>query len=165
MNRAPYRRVTAPRGHSGEYTREHDAGEDGSVSYGETLIMQCIICGIIMVFVLIASMADVAPAAAVRGGISQVLTGATTLDELITDVRQFGADWLDWELGPPQTAEPEEFYIPTTTFPEEPPTFNFEQTALPYPEYTNSDHLPPAADDQESNLTVPEPPVTPGLWD
>ena len=164
MNRTPYRRIT-PRGHrgGGEYPHEHDTNRDDTVSSGETLIMQCIISGIIMVFVLIASMTDIAPAATLRRGITQVLSGAETLDELIADVRQFGTDWLDFEFRPPVTTTPDEFYIPTTGFPDEP--FSLEQTARPYTYYENTNHLSPAADDQVSNHTVPEPPVTPGLWD
>ena len=151
MERTPYRRITPSRHSGGTHEREHDTGRGETVSNGETLIMQCIICGIIMVFVLIASMTDIAPAATLRSGITQVLSGAETLDELITDIRQFGSDWLDLDIAPPTTVIPDEFNIPAINF--------------PYYENTITDHLPPAADNQVSNLTVPEPPVTPGLWD
>ena len=120
-----------------------------------------------MVFVLIASMTDIAPATRLRYGIRQVLTGAETLDELIADVRQFGADWLDLEFQPSETViTPEDFYIPEET-PAVDPNLSLEQTAFPSVDYENTyiNDLPPAADQQVSNLTVPEPPVTPGLWD
>jgi len=125
--------------------------------------MQCIISGIMMVFVLIASMTDIAPAVTIRNGITQVLTGAQTLDELIADIRQFGADWLDIGIVPSES--PNELYIPQTSFPDTPPSFYPEQTNLPHSYYEDPYNLPPAADNQASNLTVPEPPDTPGLWD
>jgi len=167
MNRTPYRRVTPSRRGGGDTRHEYEDEKSETISRGETLIMQCIISGVLMVLVLIASMADIAPAHTVRNGISQVLSGAETLDELIADIRQFGADWLDLGIAPIETAAPEEFYIPSTGFPDMPPPLNPEQTNLPYTYYENpyTDHLPPAAEDQASNLTVPEPPVTPGLWD
>jgi len=105
-----------------------------------------------MVVVLIASMVDIAPAVRLKYGIRQVLSGAETLDELITEVRQFGSVWLDMDFVPQDTTvTPEEFSFPVTGDPYE---YNEEI-------YTG----PPAADDQVSNLAVPEPPVTPGLWD
>ena len=167
MDRAPYRRVTPPRQRGADYQREYNGSiKDESISHGETLIMQCIICGIIMVLVLIARMTDIAPAASIRGGINQVLSGAETLDELITDVRQFGSDWLGWEWQPAETVTtPDEFYIPQIDFTDELPSYNLEHTALPSTDYTGTytEYLPPAADDQVSNPTVPEPTVTPGL--
>jgi len=167
MNRTPYRRVTPPRHTADTYTREYESENEPSntISHIETLIMQCIISGIIMVIVLIAGITDIAPAAALRDGIRRVLSGAETLDELIADVRQFGSDWLD--IGFQETVvTPEEFYVPITDFPDEAVYFNFEQTTFPYT-YNEDiyEYLPPAADEQVSNLTVPEPRVTPGLWD
>ena len=169
MNRTPYRRVTPSRHGADTYPREREYDNEASdtVSHAETLVMQCILCGIIMVFVLIASMTDISPAAALRDGMRQVLSGAETLDELIADVRNFGSNWLDLEFQPQETfITPEEFYTPATSFPDE--LFNtLEQTAFPSIDSENTyiDQLPPAADDQVSNQTVPEPPVTPGLWD
>ena len=160
MDRVPYRRITPPR-HEGAASRnEYD---NNAISHSETLIMQCIICGIIMVFVLLASMTDIAPAAALRRGINQVLTGAETLDELITDVRRFGSDWLGWEPVE-ETATPEEYYPPAEYRPSEPPATNFESAVLPTADYDYINENT-AADKQVSNPAVPEPPVTPGLWD
>jgi len=162
MNRTPYRRVTPPRSrHSGYEHEQYDSETGDTVSHAETLIMQCIICGIIMVFVLIASLTDIAPARGLQDGMRRVLSGPQTLDELIADVRQFGENWLETET----SIAPDEFF-PTTGFPDEMPEIGLEQTAFPYTYYENIDqNLPPAADDQVSNQTVPEPPVTPGLWD
>ncbi|MCL2405129.1 MAG: hypothetical protein FWC92_06240 [Defluviitaleaceae bacterium] len=168
MNRTPYRRVTPSRRNTGEYPREREYEDDTvstNVSGVETLIMQCILCGIIMVFVLIASMTDIAPASTLRNGIRQVLTGAETLDELIADVRQLSENWLASQ--PSETSiTSDEYYIPTS-LPYETTDFDLEQTSFPSidNEGTYTDPYPPAADDQVSNPTVPEPPVTPGLWD
>ena len=164
MDRVPYRRVTPSRHGAAAPQSEYDTHEnENPISHGETLIMQCIICGIIMVFVLIAGLTDIAPAAAIRGGITQVLTGAETLDELVTDVRRFGSEWFGWEPVE-DTPAPREYYSPAEYWPYESPASHFENTVLPTadPEYINET---PAADDQVSNLAVPEPPVTPGLWD
>jgi len=156
--------------------------------------MQCIISGIIMVFVLVAAMTNIAPAVALRGGISQVLSGAETLDELITDVRRFGAEWFGWEEVAPR--EPAlEFTIPSHDFNNsieaESTVHDFDgnpgsqgdlydsysshdsysDTSNPmqghhdYSDYDNSgiySNEPPTAG-EESNPTVPEPTVTPGL--
>jgi len=132
--------------------------------------MQCILCGIILVFVLIVSMTNIAPALAVRGGIRQVLSGAETLDELVTDVRRFGAEWFGWDA-------PEEPYLDLT------PGYDFYENLTPY---DNEETLIPTQEtdifneveslvqennnetrlaDDPSNPTVPEPTVTPGLWD
>ena len=170
MDRVPYRRVSPPRNGTAA-SREYDHHEnENAISPGETLIMQCIICGIIMVFVLIAGLTDIAPAVAIRGGISQVLTGAETLDELMTDVRRFGAEWFGWEPVEDDAA-PGQYYAPAEYF--DPPATNFESAILPtdYEYITDREYIDeyinetPAADQQVSNPAVPEPPVTPGLWD
>jgi len=115
-------------------------------------------------------MTNIAPAVALRGGIRQVLSGAETLDELITDVRRFGAEWFGWEA-PPTNDAAQDLY-------EESPTryfYNNDYMSSPIQDindytdtgpliqdlYNNETRL---ADDP-SNPTVPEPTVTPGLWD
>ena len=160
MDRVPYRRVTPSRRDYGTASSEyrhnaHPSSNDGDgISYAETLIMQCIISGIIMVLVLVSGMTDIAPAVAVRNGIRQVLTGAETLDELIADVRQFGTDWLGWDPVE-DAAPPADFLFPAWDYPYEP--------ATPTVNYENIYDTPEA--DEASNPTVPEPLVTPGLWD
>jgi len=120
--------------------------ENDAISHGEALILQCIICGIILVIVLVASMLDIDPSQQLRDGIRQVLAGPQTPDELISDIRRMGSDWLG--IGQPVEVadettpyETHEYDIPTT------------------------ESLQPAADDDSSKYTVPEPPDTPGLWD
>ena len=162
MNRSPYRRVMPSRRAGAGYSSGHSAGDE-SISHGETLIFQCIICGIIMVFVLIAGMVDIAPAVRLREGMRQVLSGAQTLDELVMEVRQFGHQWLDWAPPPETAATPAELYIPEIDSLYPSPSYNLEQTIFPSTSYPNTEHLPPAAIDQVSNPAVPEPPVTPGL--
>ena len=178
MDRVPYRRITPPRHERtnpstrGEHINPKDSMErDTAISHGETLIMQCILSGVIMVFVLVASMTNIAPALALRGGIRQVLSGAETLDELVTDVRRFGAEWFGWDA-PPVTAPGYELYeegLPQyfdnndyTTSPAQ-EFYDYNDTgALKHDlHYYDDTQL---ADDP-SNPTVPEPTVTPGLWD
>jgi len=89
--------VTPPRDGSSSYDYEDVASPEEAITLGESLILQCIICGIVLIVVLIVNMTDIAPAVTLRSGISQALSGAHTLDELVIDVRQFGADWLGWE--------------------------------------------------------------------
>ena len=134
MDRVPYRRVT-PRRSVTDYSHNEHTEDTGEISRIEGLILQCIISGAIMVLVLIAGTLEAAPAIALRGGLRQVLTGAETLDELVADVRQLGADWFGRET------------IETVETDEEPEQYQ-----------------PPTAE-EVSNPTVPEPAVIPGLWD
>jgi len=169
MDRVPYRRVSPPRtGASKSPKNEHTHQED-AIPHGETLIIQCIICAVIFVFVLIITMTNIGPTTFLREGLEQVLTGAETLDELVTDVRQLGSEWLGWE--PVVDTSPDEFYFPVQehhmpeaegmSLPD--PHDNYEYTKTEYPEYQENNY-PPAADYEVSNPTVPEPTVTPGLW-
>ena len=175
MDRVPYRRITPSRfernstsAQEEHISRNDPAENEAVISHGETLIMQCILCGIILVFVLVASMTNIAPAVALRGGIRQVLSGAETLDELVTDVRRLGSEWFGWDE--PETAPSHELY-------EEQPLqeYNNHDYQL-YPTYDINDYTEPLFNDlynhdetrladDSSNPTVPEPTVTPGLWD
>ena len=140
MDRVPYRRVTRRDNTDTGYKPHTEDASD--ISRIEGLILQCIISGIILVFVLIASTLDIAPTIALRDGLQQLLTGAETLDELVAEARQLGTDWFGWE--PVETAEifTDYFFID-----EEPEIYQ-----------------PPTAE-EVSNPTVPEPAVIPGLWD
>ena len=99
MERVPYRRVSPSRHERETYGRaRYERQEpDGVVTPGETVIMQCIVCGILIVAVLIITMVDIAQP--LRDGLRQALHGAHTVDELITGVRNIG-DELG-ELGVP----------------------------------------------------------------
>jgi len=100
-----------------EYQRHENSNhQEESISHGETLIMQCIICAVILVFVLIATMTNIGPAATIRGGLKQVLTGAETLGELTHEVRQLGTEWFGWELTD-DTYIPDDLYIPAWEYP------------------------------------------------
>ena len=171
MDRVPYRRKTPPRHKSapmGEYSGYNENDErDETISYGENLILQCIISAVILVVVLVAGMTDIAPSAAIRDGISQVLSGPETFHELVVDVRSFGAEWLGWEDA--ATVEPlTDIAAPAYDYYELDSTPGFDD----YPdtdlssdidEYSNYYENYPA--DEASNPAVPEPSVTPGLWD
>ena len=144
MDRVPYRRVSPSRRDVDAVGYQSSREETGDVSHFEALILQCIISGIVLVFVLIASTTSIAPAVALKDGIRQVLAGAETVDELIMDIRQLGTEWLGWA---PVEAP---IYTPTEYVYEE------EAEIEPY--------QPPTAE-EVSKPTVPEPAVIPGLWD
>ncbi|MCL2362654.1 MAG: hypothetical protein FWC73_12685 [Defluviitaleaceae bacterium] len=176
MDRVPYRRVTPPRHerpHSPIQNHDDEPDNEAAISRGEALIMQCILSAIIFAVVLVASFVDIAPAVTVRNGIQQVLTGAETLDELVLDIRQFGAEWFGWDA--PETPYAHDYSAPGYEFFED--LFrDQEQTAVPYEEPQDAEPLTydmyyeyldseEQSADELSNPTVPEPPTTPGLWD
>jgi len=113
-------------------------------------------------------MTNIGPAVTIRSGLEQVLTGAENLDELMMDVRQFGAEWFGWDA-PEDTYTYEELNLPAF---EEYPLLEIEgldasiivtPTYDEYPETYEQDESHPAADYEASNPSVPEPTVTPGL--
>jgi len=157
-----YRKVTPPRG--GDISPRNISRQDNSrqdttrqneetSTLSETLIMQGIISAIIMVFVLVVCLVDAPSTVTLRGTLQQMLIGHTTVDELMTEFQQFSEQWLGWEPFVPDLA-------PDT------PTLNpvLDTELLPYaePDYI-TDCL--VAYDEELKSQVPEPPVTPGLWD
>lgn len=96
MNRAPYRIVTPPRNNAPNIRpRQATSAETIVISKGETLIVQAIISGVLLLAVLLVSMIDIAPLSTVRNGLGNAFAGATTWEELVTDVREFGAHWLN----------------------------------------------------------------------
>jgi len=171
VDRVPYRRVTPPRNEkpSTAIQNQNNLEEnEAAISRGEALIMQCIISAVIFVVVLAASFLDIAPAVTARDGIRQILSGAETLDELVQDVRQLGAEWFGWDA-PAVPVEPEIIDYPAPVHELYEGWFHdIEQTTHTTPEDPDTDTGPIEEDrqaDETSNHTVPEPPVTPGLWD
>jgi len=158
VERVPYRRVTPSRQGSAPDEYSHSENSEDSMSRGETLIIQCIISGIIMVFVLVATMTNIPPAAVAKEGISQVLSGAETLDELIVEVRNFGAEWFGWEE--PAVEPTLDFTIPTHDFND---YADIEHTGHEFYDDTEPEYIEETPADEASNQTVPEPAVTPGL--
>ena len=159
MDRVHYRRTTPSRygnERSGErngngYYNHHN---NETITKGETIIMQCIVSGVILVAVLLIGLLDTAPTATLRNGIRDALTGATTVNELTTDIRIFGEEWLGWEAVTPAP------YIPIIPLP--------EATYIPATPITIEEmlELPPlTAYDEVSNPQIPGPSATPGLWD
>ena len=152
MDRVPYRRIMPSRrdGTRNNYA-QHDQNE---ITPGETVIMQCIISGILMVAVLIICLVEIAPATSLREGLRQALSGANTVEELLADVRNFGEEWLDWTAQPaPVLTE-----FPTSYYYENPPVLLPPATS---PEY----YYPLTAAPESSNPQSPGPSVVPGLWD
>ena len=145
MNRVPYRRITGG-GYSrnGTTYRSHQKQPE-AITPAETIILQSIISGIILVAVLLVGLVDSAPTMTLREGIRQTLVGANTINELTTDVRNFGETFLGWEST--TTVE-----FPIILLPEMPfPTMQIEQ--------------PLTANEEPLNPQIPGPSATPGLWD
>jgi len=95
-----------------------------------------------------------------RGGLRQVLAGATTVEAFTAEVRHFSREWLNTEPEPvTELLDLPVFYIPE-------PSFIDTQYNLPeaYEQYY---HLQPAptAYDEHSNPQIPGPLTSPGLWD
>jgi len=151
---------------------------DENLQPGETIIIQGIISGILLVVVLLVGLVDVSPAVAVRGGIREVLSGANTVDELITDVRNFGDGWLGREAAPPPPQTIPYMPIPTAPPPQMAPN---PPPQVPPLQETDVRHLgddwlnieatipteytPLTAYDEASNPQIPGPSAVPGLWD
>ncbi|MCL2286966.1 MAG: preprotein translocase subunit SecG [Firmicutes bacterium] len=138
MNRVPYRRVTP--------TRNSD-NHNNKITVGETMVVQLIICTVLMVAVLMASFTEIGPMTIIRGGLQQVLQGATTAEEFTAEVRHFRREWLGFNAD--RTTEELDlplFYIPTQN-----EAFDLQP--------------PPMAYEEHSNPQTPGPLVSPGLWD
>jgi len=174
VDRVPYRRITPPR-HERPGTQidfeQNEPEEKAVISRIETIVMQCILSAIVFVLVLVASFVDIAPAITIRNGIKQVLAGAETMDELVMDIRRFGSEWLGLDTLP--VLEIHEYTDPAYEF-YEGWFYDHEQTENPIDEYQDVEQLTQEIyiydnedrmADEASNPTVPEPPITPGLWD
>ncbi|MCL2499419.1 MAG: hypothetical protein FWE90_03675 [Defluviitaleaceae bacterium] len=90
MERAPYRRY---RGQPQRY-------EEESGALGETLILQGIISGIVLVAVMLVSIITFAPVTPIQNALREALSGPITVGEMADDARQFGIEtlgfqWLD----------------------------------------------------------------------
>jgi len=133
LDRVPYRRVTPPRNdRQGNMQYGYGREEQGEITPGETVIMQCIISGILMVVVLIICLVEIAPAITMREGLSEALSGSTTVNELMTDIRAFGEEWLDWG-GQSPTPEAGPIYAPGYIQPGPETTVGLEMPLIPLP--------------------------------
>ena len=90
MDRVHYRRVSPSR-INGEPTA---AAESEDLSAVETVILQSIVCGVLLIVVLIIGMLNFAPMTALRDELRHVLTGAETPHELITEMQNFSETYL-----------------------------------------------------------------------
>ena len=120
MNRVPYRRIT-PSSRTNTYERHshsrhgHHTSQETTVTSGETIIVQCIISGILLVAVLLIGLLDIAPTTILRDGINDILNGPTTVAELTYIINPTAP-----EAAEPVITEPPEAIIiePTTPEPE-----------------------------------------------
>jgi murein DD-endopeptidase MepM/ murein hydrolase activator NlpD len=69
--------------------RGEERAENDEPSMGETIILQCIVSGALLVLVLLISLLNVAPTAFLRDGLRESLSGAETAHELFYEVREF----------------------------------------------------------------------------
>jgi len=100
--------------------REFIETNENDISAGESIILQCVLCGIIIVFVLIISVLDFAPALQIRDGIQNALTGATTAGELIAEIQTIGEELFGFNRAYDETNDytEQEIYIPRNYNPE-----------------------------------------------
>ena len=156
MNRVPYRRVTGSvRAGSGSTYRSRQS-QPTTITQAETIILQCIISGIILVAVLLIGLVDAAPTATFREAIRTTMTGANTISELTADIRNFGEEFLGWENSAPMVEFPI-IPLPETPF----PTMQVPQHQYHQPQPDQ----PLTAYDEPLNPQIPGPSATPGLWD
>ena len=163
MDRVPYRRITPPRdskisSNEGTYRQGLDVNklvsnpDNEKITPGETLLVQLIISGVLMLAVLLVCLINIGPLVSLRSGLRQVLTGATTIEEFATEVRHFSQEWLNVEPTP-ITEEPET------------PIFYFPELPLVNPQGISPVQNPPTAYEETLNPQLPGPLVSPGLWD
>ena len=145
LDRVPYRRVTPPRGSA--IPRDIPVKpQEKTTSTIETVIIQFMISGALMVLVLLISLLNISPFAPLRDGLRQILAGAATVEEFTQEMRHFGYEWLNIgaEL-PAETLDLPVFESPQT----------FETYEIPKP----------TAYDEHLNPQIPGPLRSPGLWD
>lgn len=172
MNRVPYRRVMPSRLNSGSgrgtMRRGTSRNENDEPTTGETMILQCIVSGILVVFVLLVSLINIPPANALRDGLRQTLSGAETPRELLYEARHFGEEFL-W--GPSPETEPESFpeYHPALDI-----YFDYPYEVFPFDSQPFTEIIPlpplepqqyPATADEVPNPQFPVPSGVPELWD
>ena len=92
MERVPYRRYRD----STHRTPAQDSDENAG-TLGETLILQGIISGIIVVAVMLVSIIPFPFMEPVQNILEQTLSGPATPGALLDEARQFGIDALGWQ--------------------------------------------------------------------
>jgi len=90
MERVPYRRYR-------EAELELEPIDENEGLLGQTLILQGIISGIILVVVTLVSIVSLTFLEPVQTTLAETLSGPTTPAELINEARQFGVDTLGWQ--------------------------------------------------------------------
>lgn len=161
LERVPYRRVAPSRNvHGRQRYERYEQRENREITASESVIVQCIICGILIVAVLIITMVDIAPTQQLREGLRQALAGAHTVEELVTDVRNFSEIWLG-------TAEHLPEPMPEQTMPpsELPLSYGIPPIVIP-PQATSPEYYYPMTSAPEaSNPQNPGTSLAPGLWE
>jgi len=94
MERVPYRRY---RETEYDLTNEAEPMEENEGLLGQTLILQGIISGIILLVVTLVSIISVSVLEPAQATLAETLSGPTTPAALINEARQFGVDTLGWQ--------------------------------------------------------------------
>ncbi|MCL1884176.1 MAG: M23 family metallopeptidase [Defluviitaleaceae bacterium] len=118
MDRVHYRRVTPSRLNTANTRAE--SIEEPTIS--ETVILQCIVSGILIICILLISFVDIEPTFAMREGLRQILAGAETPQELFLDFRELNENFLGWGPAPQELEIQEIESLPDTV--SEPPPIN-----------------------------------------
>jgi hypothetical protein len=127
--------------------------ESETAARGETIILQSIISGVLLIFILMISMLNAAPTAVLRDGLREILSGANTPQELMTDVRSFGGEFFGWGPALPKETPQEIQQIPAQTQAPAQPQEAFE---LPV--------TPTLTTEETSNPQIPGSSAAPELW-
>jgi hypothetical protein len=136
VDRVHYRRVTPSK-------LRNEKTEPADPSRVETIILQSITSGILLIFILIISVLNIAPTENLRYGLREILSGATTPQELFLEVKNFGEEILERDFL--ERSLPEQ--------------------SLPERDLPIQSTEPPTANHESSNPQIPGPLVTPELWD
>ncbi|MCL1863850.1 MAG: M23 family metallopeptidase [Defluviitaleaceae bacterium] len=109
MDRVHYRRVRPSR-LDGRPSARIQENEEPTAA--ETLVVQSIVCGVLVVCILLIGMTNLAPAATIRENLQQLLTGAETPQQLLNEALLFSEEFFgndidtDWEILLPPPQEP-----------------------------------------------------------
>ena len=182
MDRVPYRRVMPSRLHNEGDGRNHShsrtyphnrtqysqAPPDENVTSGETLVLQCIIAGVLLVAVLLITLVDVPAMGGVQEGVQQALSGPITPVELVSEVRAFSQEMMGLGgFGVPDTVPavndvPDFMGIYSDYVAPDIP-LQLPIPFIPLPQDSVDDDL--TAIDELLNPQIPGPSAVPGLWD
>jgi len=129
------------------------------ITLGETMVVQLVLSGILIMAVFLICLVDIGPLTSLRGGLRQVLAGATTVEAFTAEVRHFSQEWRSPETEPINTLDLPVFFIPELSL-----IYPYDNPFAEYEEFFDL-QLPSSAYNEHSNPQIPGPLMSPGLWD